>query len=297
MIYPNKLLNLWDMLKEYSAISSWLISGISQREMILSAHLINEQSRLFSNFMTFRRLKISQEDADFIKTYLPYAERLAADLDLHLTDIAVKRISMQLEQGGYRKHDLADDLKDLRQRLQDELKSRQFVYVDPGYAEFYKKSDLFGQEVNDSFPEAMDDIQDAGTLLALGMSTSCVMHLMRVVEVGLKTLANELDVPYSVNWGDYLRKIEKNISTKSSLKSPEWEEKEVFYRDLSGDLMTIKQAWRNPAMHLDRRFSTDEAELIFVAVKSFMQRIAHNLKSNAQPVLKLVKDDINISNS
>lgn len=253
MISSNKLLNLWDMLKEYSAITNWLISGISQREMILEACVMNEQGRLFSNIMSFRRLNLSQSDKDFITTYLPHVERLASDIDLNLAGVAAQRIRAKFEDSNYKQHALAEDLRDLRQRLQDELKTRQFVYVEPGYAEFYKVSDLFGQEVSDVFPEAIDDIQDAGSALALGLSTSCVLHLMRVVDVGLKALAKELDVPYAPNWGVYLDKIKMNISTKHSLKPSEWKEKETFCRDLSGDLMTIKQAWRTQKFNYDER--------------------------------------------
>lgn len=140
-------------------------------------------------------------------------------------------------------------------------------------------SPLFGAAVNDQFPDAAEDIEDAGRCLALGQGTAAVMHLMRVCEVGLKALANALKIPYAPSWESYLSQIQKQINLKHGSKSAKWKKSEKFFRDVSGDLMTIKQAWRNPTMHVDRKYYPDEAEVILGAVRTLMRTLATKLTS------------------
>jgi HEPN domain-containing protein len=146
---------------------------------------------------------------------------------------------------------------------------------------------LMGKEVNDRLPDAIDDIEDAGKCLALGQGTACVLHTMRVLEVGLRTLARALNIPFAPSWESYLRQIGDNIGQKHASKSPKWKKDEKFYRDLSGDLLTIKQAWRNPTMHVDRKYSIEEAEQIFQAAEHFMQRLARHFTE--KEIAKMLK--------
>lgn len=142
---------------------------------------------------------------------------------------------------------------------------------------FEPKKPLFGQPIADRFPEASEDIVDAGRCLAFGQGTATVMHLMRVLEVGLKALADALGIPYATSWESYLGQIQKQIAAKHATKTRKWIKSEKFFRDVSGDLMTIKQAWRNPTMHVDRKFYPDEAEVIFGAARTLMQTLAEGL--------------------
>lgn len=291
MITSHKLLNLWDMLKEYSLISSRLATHLSHLEDSLRTDISLEENRWFGSFFSDRRLKISQGDKRSIEFYVTQMELLVSDLQLDVTGMAVKHIRINLGIGDYTKNVLVDDIRYLRRSFEDELKARQFFFVERRYTKFYQQPELFGPEVNDYFHEAMDDIQNAGTALALGQGTSCVMHLMRASEVALKALAKELDISYGRSWEDYLSKVEKNLSMKHTLKPANWREKEVFYRDMAGDLTAIKQAWRNPTMHPERTYTTENAELILMAIKALMQHMARHLQPKAKPVLTVVTSE------
>jgi hypothetical protein len=172
--------------------------------------------------------------------------------------------------------ELAVSVRELKTRLKDELNERDFLYVSPNWTKFYKDPMLFGKDVHERFPLAIDDIEEAGKCLALGRSTACVLHLMRVVEVGLKAVGEALNIPYAPSWESYLKQISDQIVQKHKNKTARWKRDVKFYRDLSGDLLTVKQAWRNPTMHVDRKYSTEEAEQIFAAAKSFMVRLAQH---------------------
>lgn len=286
-----RLWNLWDMLEKYGVLVSWLTGHISQHQQKLEADVIDEQYKLFGSVLKARRLKIDGDDVVRANTYLPQVEKLVSELNLESTAFPAKRIRSAVKVSDYPKHRLAEDVGDLLNRLHDDLSSRQFIFINSHFAQYYKQANLFGQAVNDSFPAAIDDIEDAGTALATGLATSCVLHLVRVLEVALKTLASELDIPYVPSWEAYLSRIEKSISAKHSDKTPEWLAVEKFYRDVSGDLLTVKQAWRNPSVHVERRYNVEEAELALLAVKAFMQRMAKNLTPKEQPILTLVANN------
>ncbi|MGA7789948.1 MAG: hypothetical protein WCA56_17500, partial [Xanthobacteraceae bacterium] len=90
---------------------------------------------------------------------------------------------------------------------------------------------------------------------------------------------NLLDIPYAPSWESYLKQINDKIGQKHKEKSHEWKANEPLFRDLAGDLQTIKIAWRNPTMHIVRQYNPDEAEEIFRAVRGFMTRLSGHLSA------------------
>jgi hypothetical protein len=134
--------------------------------------------------------------------------------------------------------------------------------------------EIFGQAVCIAFPSAMDDLEEAAKCLAFGRATAGVFHLMRVVEAGMKSLAAALDIPYAPSWESYIKQIGGKIAAEHKSKTIDWKRDEPYFRDLLGDLQAIKMAWRNPTMHIVRRYTTDEAEDVLVAVRALMWRLA-----------------------
>jgi len=120
-------------------------------------------------------------------------------------------------------------------------------------------------------------VEDAGKCLALSQGTAAVFHLMRIMEAALKGLGGLLGIPYAPSWESYIGQIEKCINEKHKRKTVQWKRDEAFYREILGNLQTIKIAWRNPTMHIVRRYSIEEAEEIYIAVRGFVQRIAPRL--------------------
>jgi len=219
--------------------------------------------------------------ADSTRTYIRTlvesgAAGMTKRVEMPSVSAQARRIYAALDRTDLGPTEAKDLLKELRIRIFDELTERQFLYVPPERAKLYTEPMLIGKEVNDRLPAAIDDIEEAGKCLALGRATACALHTMRILEVGLKALAAALNIPYAPSWESYLKQIGDNIALKHKNKTAKWRRDEKFYRDLSGDLLTIKQAWRNPTMHVDRKYSTEEAEQIFTAAKSFMVRLAEH---------------------
>jgi len=167
-------------------------------------------------------------------------------------------------------------LTDIRSVISNEMKTHLFLSVFPNRQDFYEQPELFGAKVSTNFASAKEDIKESGCCYATDRTTACVMHLMRVLEVGLNTLAKELNVIFSQrNWENVINDIEAEIK---KINGPAWgvgwKQNQQFYSGAAKDFRYFKVAWRNHAMHYRERYDADEAKIILEHVKAFMVQLA-----------------------
>jgi hypothetical protein len=180
------------------------------------------------------------------------------------------------------KIDIAAELGILKKRVDDELKGRQFLALEPSKTRYYGQRHQFGERVSDNFHSANRDIEEAGNCFALDRYTACVFHLMRVMEVALRVTADTLNDP-SINpktnpsWDSILKKFRQQLEKPSSLRADEWKTDEVFFSGVAATLMAVKDAWRNPTMHVDSNYDEERALDILNAVGAFMRHVAEKL--------------------
>jgi hypothetical protein len=260
-----RLWSLWEMIEHFDVRSMYLLARHIQElkrtlsavhaargNIIAAAHVPADK---FANTM-----RIMGNVPEGIRTHFPSFARQA------------ERIS-RMDKNDLTVADLNNEMNELSRRMEEELEVHLFFQM-TSHRQYYDTPMLFGSTVNDKFPEAIDDIEEAGKCIALSRGTGAVMHLMRVMEAGLKALAKMLAIPYAPSWESYLTQISNKIAAKHKTKGIRWKRDEPFFRDISGDLVIIKQAWRNPTMHIVRKYGPEEAEEIFRAVRNLMQRLA-----------------------
>lgn len=162
--------------------------------------------------------------------------------------------------------------------IKSEMSTHLFLRVLPERQDFYEQPDLFGKSVADNFSSASSDIQQSGSCYAADRSTACVMHLMRVLELGLNALANKLDVRFERReWENIINEIEAEIKKINGPHAgTDWREQQKFYSEAAKDFRYFKNAWRNHAMHQREYYDAPEARMIFDHVKSFMAHLADN---------------------
>lgn len=264
---PGKLWSLLDMLRLYSGPFLKALDDLSALRVILH------------NFPGLP-VNLGQKDrVELIDTVTSLVVQLH-QLDLPITTKAAERLMRDVE-GGNLSQGTLGLISEVTSRLDDEL-SQLALFGIKRHAELYEPpSPLFGEAVADKFPLAIPDIEDAGKCLAVEQGTACVFHLMRVMEVGLRSLANLLGIPFAPSWESYIAQIHARIAVKHRRKGIKWKRDEPFFRDVLGDLQSVKISWRNPTMHIVRRYSTDESDEIFRAVRGFMKRLAERLSSNS----------------
>lgn len=151
----------------------------------------------------------------------------------------------------------------------DEISSRTCFVFAPKDAELLCSGiALFGNEISDSFPDAVEDCMEAAQCLAFGRYTGSVFHLMRAMESAVKQMAAVLSVAnVEKEWGKLLSDIGKKIEDL-----PKGEVRDLWSLTHS-HLYHVKQAWRNNTMHPKKTYTEGEARAVFDAVASFMRHL------------------------
>ena len=179
------------------------------------------------------------------------------------------------------------------------LQARLFLFVPTSKASFYNSASLFGDSPL-IFPEAMNDMIDAGTSYAADLPTACIFHLMRVSEFGLRALAGRLRVSLRDNgkacrieyatWNKVLDAIDSKIKAIRSLPSGAAKSSRLmFYSDAASHCRHIRDIWRNEVSHTRTRYNEYEAFAALNRIADLMQLLTEGLYSDKQKVTKFLK--------
>jgi hypothetical protein len=157
---------------------------------------------------------------------------------------------------------------------------------------FCSKRPHFGSEVPVKFQSiAAFEIDEAAKCLALGRSTASVFHQMRIMEVGLRTVARCLGIPDPItgndrNWWSILKKIKGDLDLragKNQTKTWTLPGDKEFFESVYASLDAVRVAWRNTTMHVENKYTGEEAEHIFAATRGFMMKLASRCDENGDP--------------
>jgi hypothetical protein len=193
--------------------------------------------------------------------------------DLIFTATLLERLSNSYRNSQPRSaEELAGQLHECVHRLQDELAEPRFFSVDPDKLEFLRPyPSFFPVEVTGMFPATNKELAEATCCYAYERDTACVFHLMRALEVVLKAFAEKLDVRFvSKNWGEIVAALEPRLNGKNT------EDAEIL-----AYLRNIKNAWRNPTMHVERDYDSDQAFDILRNTRNLMLHVARRLRSSS----------------
>lgn len=203
------------------------------------------------------------------------------ELGLHASAASCNRLVALADRKDALFSDLESLLQELYGRLDDEMKARWFFCVDADKTSYFLPSP-FGADVATKFSEAMTDIEEAAKCLAMDRGTACVFHLMRVLECALRSLAISLNDPdldprRNPSWDAILRKCRAQLALPLAQRSPEWRADDQFFSAVTERLMAVKDAWRNPTMHVEKKYTPEEAEDIWNSTRAFMRQVATKL--------------------
>lgn len=173
----------------------------------------------------------------------------------------------------------------IQERLLDELNSRLFMAIDSKHVSYYNQPLDEWASVVQSFPSTSMDVEEASKCFALNRYTAVVFHLMRVMEVGLRVLGNTLHDPRidpktNPTWDRILQRCRDEQAKPLVQRSQEWRSDEPFFSGVSARLMAVKDAWRNPTMHVERTYTEETALDVFNHVQAFMRHTATKLSES-----------------
>lgn len=180
--------------------------------------------------------------------------------------------------------ELSGWLRDLRERLEDDLHGSLFLHIANKEAEWYKKPDKEWHPVISRFHKLRHDIEECSKCFALGRYAAALFHVLLVAEFGVIKVSELFGVSGDrPGWGalDRLKRInEKKWSDKTPLEQQHSE----FLSNLLPLAYAIKDSWRHKISHVDNKldwidtdFSPTVAGEIISATRGFMRRLAQDL--------------------
>jgi len=236
--------------------------------------------------------EIHEEQRANISKDLEILLSCAGTLNARLTAKSVERLINDLKEPARSIcwGDLGYDLATISVRLNDELEARKLLSIEDAKLKYYDPvAPLFGNEFAVKFVDAAFELDEGAKCFALGRSTACVFHLMRVMEIGIRAISRCLGIPDPTkpaerNWGHILKHIwDDGIVKKWPIAAVRSHGDGAFFESIHASLDAVKNPWRNATMHVENKYTDDEAEHIFVAVRGFMTKLASRCDENGEP--------------
>jgi len=235
---------------------------------------------------------IERDGRSTLITDLEKVRTSAKALNLRLTVMSLERVLERLKaEKDFTWEEVSIGYAVVLSRFRDEFASRRLVVIDEHRVRYYSSSEpLFGVDFDTRFVSAAFELDEAAKCLALGRPTAAVFHLMRILEIGVRATARCLQIPDPTrpmerNWGYILTEIwNHGILVKWPTTRDRIARDGALFEELYASLDAVKNPWRNATMHVERKYTDDEAEHVFVAVKGFMMKLASRCDEEGKPL-------------
>jgi hypothetical protein len=272
---PNGLWSLWDMLHAYGFLFVHAIDQIDE---------VCDVARRDPNGTWKKNITTGTMAGAVFDVLLDTISYLAKETGMRSVEDQLRRIKQWTEILELPLNQLAGEFFQLKVRIEDELRRKDFLFISEEMTELYNKSDprrgaVKGTdpfELGDKFKEAHADIASAGRCLAVGEGTACVLHLDRAMEIVLRKLATK---PLKVvigprdTWGAILNKMTPEIA-KMPERNQQQKTKKQAWSEARTHLFHVKECWRDRPAHGLETYTPARAKEIFEAVRVFMTHLA-----------------------
>lgn len=233
---------------------------------------------------------ISRSDSGIAKlaAAAQYLRDASKALELPGSAVAFDRLAAALNGGEEITYEnLRKTLDRTLSRIPDELGGRAFFALNPRDHGYFVDPDPFGPTVSSQFPSADYDISEAAKCLALGRSTASAFHSIRCLEITIRAIARCLDIPDPTkpaerNWGKILTAINQEMTRRWSTSDRMHGDGQLF-EEFHAALAAMRNPWRNATMHLDQKYTQEEARNLFEVVSGFMKSLASRCDEMGSP--------------
>lgn len=185
---------------------------------------------------------------------------------------------------------LGSTLKALSVCLKTEASLKVAMILSPENAKLFEQNDPpFGADVEAKFPALSYDATEGAKCLGLGRSTASAFHFIRCLEGGIRALSRCLSIPDPTtggqrNWGQMLKNVKDAYEAKWPSSGDRFSGDGKLFEEVHGALSGMQNPYRNATMHLDHKYTQEEAEQIMAIVKGLMVKIASRMDENGQPL-------------
>lgn len=221
--------------------------------------------------------------------YLKQVEALIEQLEameLSMTLVPAKNLRLLLGTENTMAGLYRGTLRETQSRLRDEIGGRFLFSLSASDAIRFEAD--FGPGIATKFPGLTYEIEEGNKCLALGRSTAAAFHFVRCLEGGISALSKCLSVPDPTkgadrNWSILLRKLDDAASAKWPSAASRFGGDGEFFEWATGTLKAMQNPYRNATMHLDQKYTPDEAKQIMDLVRPFLQKITSRMDEQGDP--------------
>ncbi|SFJ08190.1 hypothetical protein SAMN05216304_104359 [Bosea sp. OK403] len=222
---------------------------------------------------------LNQEEIERISGWMNIATKVSDEFEMGPAHARIKIISKKLK-NKISHREISTEIRVLRETMDEGYKS-QLIYRYPDQKKtIFKNWAVDWADTVSKFPSTKKDVYCAVDLWALGHNTASVFHLMRVLEYGLRAMANDVNANFEYeNWQNIIEKIESNIKieTKQLPKGSARSERLKFLSEAAKELVYFKDGWRNFVSHNRVEYSEEQAFIALNHVRYFMTTLASKL--------------------
>jgi hypothetical protein len=179
-------------------------------------------------------------------------------------------------------------IRELDKHIRWDMEAEMFMYVPKSSSGFYGLDLPLGQEVNNAFPAARFDLQQAGNCLAFGAYTASGLHLMRAAEVALWELGRDRQIPLAqsdkiefAEWGNIIGELEKAvIAIQQWPNSARKEDAHRFYNRALVEIRSFNDGIRRHLAHVRTKqvpIEEDEALANWGHISRFMKTLSSKI--------------------
>jgi hypothetical protein len=180
--------------------------------------------------------------------------------------------------------ELAAWLREVRERIEDDLRNELFLHIWPDDAKLYENPKDGWEQVIGRFSRVRHDVEECSKCFALGRYSAALFHVLLVAEFGVIKVAELFGVAGDKpGWGA-LDRLQRINDKKWNDKTPLEQQHAEFLKNLLPLAYAIKDSWRHKISHVDNKldwmdtdFSPEVAREIISATRGFMRRLAQEL--------------------
>jgi hypothetical protein len=269
--------------------------GVSLAEFILQMGILDQTiDRIKSTVEVAPGMIVGVEDHDSIKTKVNDIIEFVTKLEIDSTVITEIKIKKLIERPYY----TYKSILDLLERLRDDIKigaAREFFFHYPReLALMLNNIDRDWESILSAFPSSRQEIETGVDCYAMGDYSGTVFHMVRIAELGLRTIARERSVKSvgkrkPIEWGtwnDVLQAIEGQLKiVRQATPGPKKDAALNFYDTALSDLRTL-QGYRDPTMHFREKYDKGQAYSAMFRTKSLMETLATKLSEKSHRNIK-----------
>ena len=226
-------------------------------------------------------------DEETLNAFRPTISLLKRKCEEAELEKALHRLNVRLYQkmrDGITFDQMITQIHELRHDIDSDLEYRRFVCIPTEKA---KRLDGLAGRWEGVWPKIAceKDVRDSIECYAYGLNTAAVFHSMRVAEVGLRYLAESLDVTIRdkkeevpIEFGDWekvIQGVRGKIEEIKKLPSNETRAKHLqHYLDALDHCLYFRDRYRNPVSHTRSSYNDGEAIGAIDRVEEFMRLLA-----------------------